>query len=304
MIITCPNCQTKYQVADTAIGSAGRKVQCANCRQSWQAHAELPESPPPAPKPKIVAGTDTNPAKPTQPASDRLFPDTVESALDQAFEEEEQRTRPAAKPAANTNDDADETAELRETEDDAPIDKKLMEKRRRDLEKRQKRAATKLPLARVRRFVRMTALVTLMTSLGLAYQFRNEIVRIYPDLGGLYDLVGINVNIYGLELTELETLRSLKDGADVMLITARIRSIVSRNVRVPPILVSILDETEQPIYQWTARAPVEMMSPGDVVSFETQLASAPLNATRVQIEFSGSGGSGGGASADTSNRGR
>jgi len=36
MIITCPHCQTKYQVAYEAIGSAGRKVQCAQCRQAWQ----------------------------------------------------------------------------------------------------------------------------------------------------------------------------------------------------------------------------------------------------------------------------
>ena len=36
MIITCPHCQTKYQVTYEAIGSAGRKVQCAHCQQAWQ----------------------------------------------------------------------------------------------------------------------------------------------------------------------------------------------------------------------------------------------------------------------------
>ncbi len=36
MIITCPNCQTKYQVTYEAIGSVGRKVQCAHCQQAWQ----------------------------------------------------------------------------------------------------------------------------------------------------------------------------------------------------------------------------------------------------------------------------
>ena len=35
MIITCPHCQTRYQVTYEAIGSTGRKVQCAHCQQAW-----------------------------------------------------------------------------------------------------------------------------------------------------------------------------------------------------------------------------------------------------------------------------
>lgn len=278
MIISCPQCQTKYQVADKAIGSAGRKVQCANCQTSWQATADVP------PRPKLVAEVQ-------KPDSDRLFDSEAEAALDQEFENEARDAagtpaKPRPTPAAQIKSATEAVAAKN---DEASLDAKLQSKRERDLAKRQKALSNKLPVARVRRALRTVGLVCLMGVIGGGIVLRTEIVRAFPDLGGIYAAIGLGVNVVGLDFDNVETLRTLRDGSDVMVITATIRNVSGRNVSVPAVVVSLVGADDVNLYQWTVKPKAKILSAGESVKFETQLQAAPADTSKVRLVFATAG---------------
>lgn len=70
MILTCPNCDTRYSVDGAKFPAAGRTVRCAKCGHSWHQAAEAPEPeqdplaeaviPEPAPEPEPVSPYPVN----------------------------------------------------------------------------------------------------------------------------------------------------------------------------------------------------------------------------------------------------
>ena len=266
VMITCPHCGTRYQVPFSTIGSEGREVQCAQCSKSW--HAMALAAAPPAVDP------------------DLLFPKD-EAALDFAFETEEKAVAPPTFPhsaALPVDPDHERTlAEIRAAI--APksrkgpanaIDPKTLSKAKESFDRRQKSVVGKLPLARVRRTARMGALVLLLSMLVLGFSLRTDLVNWFPALAGLYATIGLPVNIVGLEFQDSKTINTLREGKIVMQISARIRSVATRPVAVPPVLVSLLNDQGKAVYEWTVTPSIAEMDPGEMMDFTSAAGNLVL----------------------------
>ena len=265
MIITCPHCRTKYQVTYEAIGSAGRKVQCAQCLQAWDAR--------PSPPAKVKGESVEE--------SDVLFDDMAEDALDEMIASEEAAVlaeKAVAKPIAEP------TGRVK------PTDAAEQRKRLAAYSRRRNAMTSRLPLARLRRAARSGGAVLLAGILAFGYFGRAAIVERYPDLAGLYQAIGLGVNVVGLDFDGLETLRTLSNGKDMLLVSAQIVGRNQKPVAVPPVVVSLLDEAGNAVYEWSVAPRVSDLMAGERATFDTRLSLPPSEAVRVRLSFAGGAG--------------
>jgi predicted Zn finger-like uncharacterized protein len=284
VIIACPHCGTRYQVPPETLGEAGRKVACAHCGQSWMAEpgAALPP-----------------------PQEDRLFTEADEAALDKSFAAEEAALHdvPAAvrqlipegevPPPEVMRSIAEikaalETRSGRTLSTVAPDDARLMAAQRKAqgrLERRQRAFTRRLPSARLSRVLRGVGIGLLLGVVGGAVLFRTEIVRVLPDLAGLYEGLGLKVNVVGLDFSDVTTLLSRRGDGNVMTVNATIYGVEPRRLLVPPVVVTLLGADDAPVYAWSVAPKVSDLEPGEVIGFSAELPSPPAAATQVRLSF-------------------
>lgn len=266
MIITCPHCQTKYQVTYEAIGSVGRKVQCAQCQQAWQQD--------PLDRPE-----------PTQQQR-QAFDAIAEDGLDEAMEAEEKAASAEQAQRRAKEKKADEDRN-RASAAAGKVDPAVIRRRQRAFSRRQNAMAAELPLARLRRTLRVLG-VLMLAGIGAIFYFgRVQVVDRFPEMAGVYASIGLGVNVVGLDFSNVTTLRTLRNGKDVLVVSAQIVGQMPSPVPVPAVVVTLLDTGGQDIYEWSVTPMVRDLMAGERATFDTQLTLPPVDAARVRLSFAG-----------------
>lgn len=274
VVIACPHCGTRYQVPPETLGERGRNVSCAHCGKAWLAEA---------------------PAFDIE--DDRLFTPSEEEALDKQFTDVEKRGELATVPSALRKlmpldqppppEVVKSIAEIKAAlaprtaveEPPAPAAKVETARPKPTEPKRG------LPLARLYPLVRMLAVLLLVAVVAGGVMFRTEIVRVLPDMAGVYAAVGMPVNVVGLEFSDVTTLTTRRGEEAALLVTAKIRAISGRRTAIPPVVVTLLDEHGASVYEWSVVPPAPDVAPGEVVDLSAELAAPPAGARELRLSF-------------------
>lgn len=317
MRIVCPNCETSYQLADGTLGATGRKVRCARCGTVW--HASPAESMVPAEASddewkEAIAGEDTTTgsgaearetvaaAEPTGEApageedgtDDAVAPEADSAArpdadLDATPDPDRARGAGAlavAQPSGEGSPSGDGATAPWPVVDAAPAGFSSDAPLRKAAGNRRKRQAGMLS----RLFDQKAALpvIVLFVLIGVAafgVVGRQVVVRTFPNLAGLYDLVGLHVNLRGMDFTDVTTHREMDGSTPVLVVEGTIVNLEDRQKQLPDLRVTLKAANGREVYAWTYAMPQGSVDGQGTVRFKTRLLAPPEAATMAEVRF-------------------
>lgn len=246
MIITCPNCATRYQVPDAAISDVGRKVRCRSCRFTWFMDPEGP-----------LDGKTLDPAADEDGLADDPDIDVeADAGVEDFITDSTADIESAAGPAAQV----------------APRQKAAP---------RQKGGSSRG--GDWKGWLALAACLTLIFT-GF-YEYRQSVVAAWPATARLYGLVGLQVNALGIEFANLRVERDFDNGLPVLSVAGEVVNVTGQTRAVPRLRLGLRDRTEREIYHWTVAVTSDPLKANGRAKFSTRLAAPPQEAMAVFLRF-------------------
>jgi predicted Zn finger-like uncharacterized protein len=298
MKIKCPDCGTSYEIKAEALGPEGRSVKCAKCGNRWFVAPAGDEQD--ADDPGFAAGaaadeTDKDEADwaaDTDAEEDGAGP-AGEEADDGGSEDDGQKPEPAAAKAPRDTDraaedpDEDEPASAGAGADIETLAKRPKINVNPNKFRRNQIGAILNWLFRrnYRRIGGIALFGTAITVCALLVLARDSVVKQSPDLASLFQMIGFDVNLRGLEFRNLRIFTEVEDGERVLVVEGSIRNVLEERNTVPAVRLSIRSADLQEVYAWTVEPRTKSLNALDETRFRTILADPPGNASDIQVRF-------------------
>jgi len=263
MLIVCPNCASRYEIAEAKIGTGGRKVRCASCRTTWQIEAPQAVE---APTTSEILQSDLDAATSDLPAA---------PSPEQTAAELEEELRRAGEIDADISAITAERAEARQ-----PDAAQSPPPRRRRSWAGARNPFTRLPSATASVVVAAGVVI-----LGLGVWQRERVVRAIPQFADLYARIGLPVNVRGLAFSAVESELVQDPQGRFLVVTGDVTNVTKGTAKVPPITVTVQAEDGKVLYSWTTEPPRPSLEASELMHFRARLASPPENGRSVQLRF-------------------
>ncbi|MGB8602839.1 MAG: DUF3426 domain-containing protein [Rhizomicrobium sp.] len=260
MILSCPNCSTRYQVDKAKFPPDGRQVRCAKCGYRWHQNPPLDD-----------------------PGDESLLqePQTDGDADAAAFAEPEEDA--AAREAELSQSPAAVAEE--------PVVSEEASFRRFATDRSADEGSGRAPL-----FARLLILfgwgVLIVAVLGLgwcAYVYRQNIMTNWPQSASLYSALGLKSAAGALKFDATNSRQVVEDGKAVLEVSGTLTNPGDHEVLLPSVRVSLSDGAYREVYHWTFSLQVLTLKPGQSTRFATKLSSPPAAARHLELRFAKAG---------------
>jgi predicted Zn finger-like uncharacterized protein len=259
MILTCPNCATRYTVKDAAMPPQGRTVRCKKCGHSWFATA-------PAAADAVVFAEETRP----QPAA---VPPAAQDEWNAAADEPGQAV-PAA--AAGTEAPAEPTMSPSQL---APFGGFRPEARPTPEPGKGRRLAVVAGWALL--------LLSILVLLWSAYRYREQVVGNWPRAASLYAWIGWPVRDGNLILSDVQYGRRVENNHALLVVSGSLRNLSGQSQPVPPLQVLLRDGSGRVLQRYVFAPPVRVLKSGAQEVFHTELNRPSPAARHLTLKLAG-----------------
>lgn len=271
MIISCPDCHTKYRASAESIGPNGRTVRCANCATTWFVPAEEAEL-----TLDKLALADIERDQGSAFAQERTTTAQIKTGLASQSKIKESLARKGLK--------ADDSAAVKSAWQGQTDETEGLRGAHADM-----RARADKKKAR-RRFWNVTMiwlipLILIGAMVFLAYIYRQNIVDKIPKSASLYKAVGVEVTAPGLTLTPPSTRYAEIDGKPVLIVEGSVRNISSEAKTIPLVALSLHNSSGEQLAAWNVEVETARLQAGGQVDYISQYPNPPIDAKGLQSRF-------------------
>ena len=259
MILTCPECATRYLAKDNSIGPNGRTVRCSRCETTWF----------------VAADSDELALKDNQT-------ETITAASAAGGQSLAIPTIPVL--AENESSDTDVKADVRDDSVEMNTTDEIVKGAHVDIRDRADDQRRRRRLRTVG-LIWLIPLLILCMAAGLAYVMRQDIVRKMPATATLYKQLGIEVTLSGLSLEAPMSRTTLIENKTILVVNGAVRNISGSPQQVPLIEFSLHDKSGAVLTSWFVETSVKTLEKDGRVTYSPEYPNPPLDAVTMKYKI-------------------
>ena len=309
MIISCPECETKFAIADAVLGERGRKVRCFKCGHAWH---QMPENAPP-PKSSLPPQPEPVPRRAAPPLMPPM-PTVGESSMPLEAEPIRSVPQPVPQPSRSFDlpldslgdDSADDDFEIPPISQ--PDDFSALASTKHaddgqdgynvvDVDALLGSRAEDIPNVLSKRvhqeeksggFGRWLLVVVVIAALGFGlWQERLAVVDRFPAAAPIYKALGLPLEVLGdgLEFRGVGS-EMVKEGRTPILVVRGVIANISKETRSVPLLrLVLLDTGGGTIQEAFGKPRKDNLDAGQQMGFQIRMENPSAAAVRYEVTF-------------------